>query len=333
MLLASPRMPPSALPCVAATARAARIALAAVMVSVVALLGGASSARASEADLAAMAAPPVVEFDAWRGLSYGSFLAPKKDFVSADGGIDVVFHFHAGQMAAKQLKESGLSAVFVACGFGLGSGKYAEAFADPNRFDRMLGELVKNVEKATGRTGLHVRHLGLASWSAGFAAVGRILAVDRNYAKVDTVILNDSLHSQYLDPNPKTAAQGADRVDTRMLRNFIRFAKDAAEGKKTMVITHSSIIPPDYASSTEATQALLTSIAVPLVTVDQPGSRSMTLIRRADAGNLHVRGYRGRGPHDHFEHLYLVGEGLQAWVLPRWKREERLVYTLAGEQL
>jgi len=61
--------------------------------------------------------------------------------------------------------------------------------------------------------------------------------------------------------------------------------------------------------------------------------RSMTLIKRADAGNLHVRGFRGRGPKDHFEHLYLIGEVLRSWVAPRWKREDRLVYTLAGEQL
>ena len=44
-----------------------------------------------------------------------------------------------------------------------------------------------------------MRRLALASWSAGFAAVGKILAVERYYAMVDTVVLNDSLHSQYVD--------------------------------------------------------------------------------------------------------------------------------------
>ena len=276
---------------------------------------------------------PPIAFDRWKGLSFGTYLAPSADFVTADGGIDVVFHFHAGQMAERQMKESGMNAVFVSCGFGIGSGPYATAFASPERFGRMLDELVKNVETSTGKKGLHVRKLGLASWSAGFAAVSRILGVDRYYAMVDTVVLNDSLHSQYLDPNPKTAAQGADRVDPKMIRAFVRFAKDAKDGKKAMVITHSAIIPPDYASSTEATQALLTAIEVPATAVSEPASRKMTLIKRADAGNLHVRGFKGGGPRDHFEHLYLIGEALQAWVVPRWKREDRLVYTLAGEQL
>src|SRR4051812_32898190 len=56
---------------------------------------------------------PPIAFDRWRGLSFGTYLAPKDDFVTADGGVDVVFHFHAGQMAERQLKESGVNAVFV----------------------------------------------------------------------------------------------------------------------------------------------------------------------------------------------------------------------------
>ena len=258
--------------------------------------------------------------------------------MTADGGVDVVFHFHAGQMAERQMKDSGMNAVFVSCGFGIGSGAYADAFASPQRFGRMLDELVKNVETSTGKRGVHVRHLALASWSAGFAAVSKILGVDRYYAMVDAVVLNDSLHSQYLDPSPNgkaAAAQGARAVDPKMIRAFIRFAKDAVAGKKAMVITHSAIVPPDYASSTEATEALLTAIEVPSSAI-HPGeasSRGMTLTKRADAGNLHVRGFRGGGPRDHFNHLYLIGEALTGWVVPRWKREDRLVYTLAGEQL
>jgi hypothetical protein len=59
----------------------------------------------------------------------------------------------------------------------------------------------------------------------------------------------------------------------------------------------------------------------------------MLLNKRVDTGNLHVRGFRGGGPRDHFQHLYLIGEALMSWVVPRWKREDRLVYTQASEQL
>jgi hypothetical protein len=322
---------------VIARAPEARANEAAVAIELPASVQAAQPVLPSRGAAAELVPSAPVAFDRWKGLSFGTYLAPSTDFVTADGGIDVVFHFHAGQMAEKQMKESGLSAVFVSCGFGIGSGPYATAFASPERFGRMLAEVVKNVEASTGKKGLHVRHLALASWSAGFAAVGKILAVDRYYAMVDSVVLNDSLHSQYLDPapTPGTAAAARPReVDLKMIRPFVRFAKDAAEGKKAaMVITHSAIVPPDYASSTEATQALLTAIEVPAAAVDEPSSRNMTLAKRADTGNLHVRGFKGRGPKDHFEHLHLLGEALQTWVVPRWKREDRLVYTLAGEQL
>jgi len=269
----------------------------------------------------------------WKGLSFGTYLAPKRSFVGDDGGVDVVFHFHAGQMSEREMRESGLSAVFVSCGFGMGTGVYADAFADQNRFQRMIAEVVKNLEKDTGRHDIHVRKLGLASWSAGFAAVSRILGVDRYYAMIDSVVLLDSLHAQYKDATVKKASQGAEKVDLRQLASFVRFARDAAASRKAMTITYSSIVPPDYASSSEATRALLAAVEVPVRAVEETNSRGMAMNLRADAGNLHVRGFRGAGPKDHFAHLHLIGEVLRSSVVPRWKRDERQVYTLVGEQL
>jgi len=297
-----------------------------------------SSAHATDAESHELVAPNVEMAERWKGTLHGSYLSPKSaaDFVADDGGFDVVFHFHAGQMSEREMRESGMHAVFVSCGFGIGSGPYSDMFADTYRFDRMLADITNNVAKDTGKPGVHVRRIGLVSWSAGFAAIGKILAVDRYYSRIDSVTLLDSLHSPYIEPNPKTAAQGAERVDVKAMAPFVRFAKDAAAGTtKTMVITHSAIIPPDYASSTEATSALLTSISIPLVTAEatEPNARGMTLATRVDAGNLHVRGFRGRGPKDHFKHLYLIGEVLRSWVVPRWNRSPAAVYTLAGEQL
>ena len=62
-----------------------------------------------------------------------------------------------------------------------------------------------------------------------------------------------------------------------MIRRFVRFARMRPPGNKTMVITHSAIIPPDYASSTEATQALLTAIELPELRADR---------RRSERGEL-----------------------------------------------
>lgn len=266
---------------------------------------------------------PTVSYEAWRGLAAGcSYLAPKDAGASADGGVDVIVHFHAGQMVEREIKESAGGAVFVSCGFGIGSGPYADAFADPGRFGQMLKSLVASLERTSGRRDLAVRHLGLASWSAGFAAVGRILGVERYYAMVDSVVLNDSLHAGYTpgkDGAPKKPLQGEARVDLAMIKGFVRFAKDAAAGSKTMVMTHSAIVPPDYASSTEATRAVLASVGVDAAPDTSTNDRGMRGSYRAERGNLHVQGFRGAGPRDHFDHLHLLAGALRAWIVPAWR--------------
>jgi hypothetical protein len=292
-------------------------------------------------------APAAASFEgsSWAGFGVAScsYLAPSSDFIADDGAIDVVWHFHAGQMATADMKASGMRAVFVSCGYGIGTGGYSSNFDDPNRFGAMMKSLTRTISFKAKRD-VHLGHLALASWSAGFAAVNRILGsgakADEWYEKTDAVLLFDSLHAKYIDlpedvkaaaegAPKKVAARGADHVDTKMLRRFIRFAADAAAGKKRMVITHTSITPPDYASTTEATAALLRAIDVtpaetgPIgklsaTTATPFGLPSMVPTVVADAGNLHVRGFRGIGPHDHFDHLHLIGEALRSWIVPAW---------------
>lgn len=268
----------------------------------------------------AMASPPPpiahdVAFEReWKGFGVAKcqYLAPKDGAVHDDGGVDVVFHFNAGQMSEREMRASGARAVFVACGFGQGGGGYSAAFAEPSRFGWMMTRLLHSVSK---RKDVHLDHLALVSWSAGFAAVNRILGVPEWFDKTDAVVLLDSIHAPYVDKNDHT-------VDTRGIQRFVRFAKEAAAGNKAMVITHTSIVPPGYASTKETTAALLQNVsaAVDLATVNEPTSdaRGMLLDVQADAGNLHVRGFRGTGPHDHFDHLHLIGDVVRSWLVPRW---------------
>ena len=95
-----------------------------------------------------------------------------------------------------------------------------------------------------------------------------------------------------------------------------------------------AIIPPDYASTSESTAALLSEIGVAPIASNEAAARgastsptgaNMALSVKADEGGLHVRGFRGMGPHDHFDHLHLIGDTLRSWVVPRW-------YTPPGER-
>ena len=255
------------------------------------------------------AAPEPVAFGTWQGFGVAgcSYLAPTAaDVASDDGGVDVVFHFHAGQMSTREMVASGVRGVFVSCGYGLGSGSYSKPFEDPTRFGGMMKRLLASVGKHAERP-VHLHHLALASWSAGFASISKILAVPEWYARTDSVVLLDSLHAGYTESG---------EVDARMLRHFIRFAIDARAGKKTMVITHSAIVPPGYASSAEATTTLLAEAGLPGDHAAHGADETVTV--RVDDGDLHVRGFRGSGPHDHFDHLHRIGETLRSWVVPHW---------------
>ncbi|HRG99667.1 MAG TPA: hypothetical protein PLR99_25645 [Polyangiaceae bacterium] len=282
-------------------------------------------ARSAEAELRAAVAPtePVtsvtpVSYEPWHGTSFGAYLAPKGAFWSDDGGIDVVVHFNAAMLAGRSWQASGANAVIVSAAFGsFGSGAYQEAMADPGRFGRMVSEVVASVaaQRKPG-TKLHVRHLGLVAWSAGFGAVGRILAVPRYFEQLDSVILLDALQAGYKDPS-RGAAQGADHVSLTGLAPYIRFAREAMAGRKQLVVTHTSIVPPQYASTTEATTALAAAVgAVPQPTNEASGAMVRTY--RVDEGGLHLHGFHGAGPGDHMRHLHLVGDVVHEFLVPRW---------------
>ncbi len=257
----------------------------------------------------------------WQGVSFGAYLAPKELPVTDDGGVDVLFHFHAGQMADAQWRASGANVVVVSAGFGIGTTPYVEAFRDPTRFKRMLGEVLKSLGGKAGRA-LHARRVTLAAWSAGFAAVSKILSVPEYFDMVDTVVLNDALHTAYTRTStaPLGPGLGVDRVNVKSLAPFVRFAREAIEGKKAMVMTHSSILPPDYASASEATMALLRELGMTPTEAHDTNARGMEAYYHADNGDLHVTGFKGTAKRDHMNHLYLVGELLRAHAVPRWLR-------------
>jgi hypothetical protein len=264
-----------------------------------------------------------VQYASWRGTSFGAFMAPAELHPDETGGYDVAFHFHAAMMAERDWKDSGLDTVVASATFGIGSSYYADAFASPQRFAQMLAEINSFLEGREKRA-LHVRHVTLVAWSAGFAAVSRILSVPAYYDKVDSVVLLDGLHAPYVGTAPESGGaseQGVDKVAVSALSNFVHFARDAIAGKKTFVITHSSIVPPDYASSTEATSALLREVGVergPAIELSlRQAELKMTMTSAADSGDLHVRGFTGRSQSAHIDHLHLVGDVLKTYVVPR----------------
>ena len=120
----------------------------------------------------------------------------------------------------------------------------------------------------------------------------QILRVAPYYASVEALVLLDGLHTDYVAPK----LPDLNRVDA-----IVQFADDAARGAKVFVFTHTSVVPPGYASTTEMADALAARCG------------------GAQNRGFHVLGFGGDVGSDHAAQLHLVGDVLARWVLPAWR--------------
>jgi hypothetical protein len=154
------------------------------------------------------------------------------------------------------------------------------------------------------------RKIALSAWSAGYGAVEEILRQPLA-GRIDSVILLDGLHCDYT---------GGGGLEPRQLDAFLKFARKAARGETLMVVSHSSIIPPGYASTTETANYLIDGLGGrPAISRPRAGDpMGLELISRFDRAGFHVRGYAGNAELDHCAHLGLFRDILRVHLAPRW---------------
>lgn len=250
-------------------------------------------------------------YDRWsRAPSIGQMIMPQSGGVSPGGRFDVMFHFHGHEAVRKEWVQVMDGAVLVGIDLGLGSGPYASAFQSPQAFKQLVDSVEKAVAQKTGKKNARVRHVGLSSWSAGYGSVQEIITQDYGKNLVDTVILLDGLHSGY----------SGNSLNETQLKPFVDWAQDAARGKKFMFVSHSSIIPPGYASTTETANFLIQKVGGKARRSTPRGTDPMglDLISRYSRGNFHVRGYNGNDKMDHCAHIGLYRDVLKVHVKRRW---------------
>jgi len=251
-------------------------------------------------------------YDKWsRAVSMGQMIAPKSGGVRKDGGFDLIIHFHGHEPIRKEFVKTSNGVVLVGIDLGIGSGAYSSGFASPQTFTRLVASVELEMAKRSGNLKAHVRKLGLSAWSAGYGAIEQILR-QTGGKNVDAVLLLDSLHAGYENEHAKT-------LKVVQIEPFISFAKRAAAGKTFMFMSHSSIIPPGYASTTEVTSYFLQQLKGKPAKAKREDVLGLDMIRRFDKGNFHVRGYEGDDKPDHCAHLGLIAGIMKTHLLPRWK--------------
>lgn len=237
----------------------------------------------------------------WQRLSTGAVLLPR---APPGPTYDLLVHFHGAEAIRKVLAPAGLPVVIAALDAGEGSAAYGEAFYGPDAIDELIEEVATALEGAVGqRPKLH--RLIVSSWSAGYGAVRQLLI--HHPGRAQAVVLLDSLHTSYVG--------GEDELETDSLQPFVELAQRAAGGEQQLVITHSEIRPPGFASTAETASYLLRELGGQR---RYAGLRSVAGIEHKTEyrqNGLVIRGYTGTSRDAHCAHLILLRDILRDELL------------------
>jgi len=235
-------------------------------------------------------------------LELGTLFVPK----GVKKKARLVIHFHGGALVPEVAAARVGGTAVISMQLGTGSGAYGRPFADPQLFPRIVAE-------AEAKSHLTFSSIILTSWSAGYGAVRAILRVPENYARVDRVLLMDGMHASYVGDLPGTGPGQESVVVPEDLQIFATFARDAVNGRKRMIVTHSEIFPGTFASTTETTDWLVSTLGLRLKPVLKWGPIGLQQLSEASKGKFRLLGYAGNSAPDHVDQLQALPDFLK-WI-------------------
>jgi hypothetical protein len=178
---------------------------------------------------------------------------------------------------------------------------YADHFADPSVLPALLRDVEALLRRMSGERPWQGGTLTVSSFSAGFGGVRQLLRRPADFDRIDALVMADSIYCGY-------AGNPADRkIDEDLMAGFLRFARQASEGTKRFVISHSRQIPDGYASTTETADYLIRQLQGTRDRAEAeewPGG--LHLRTRFSRGNFEVLGFDGDAPDDHMRHLRAI---------------------------
>jgi hypothetical protein len=245
-------------------------------------------------------------FEPWSRLSRGQLLVPRQDAADDSGQFVLVLHLHGNEPARRELIESGQHFVLYAITLGLNE-SYAPLFA-ARGLNKMVSEVEAALSAKVGKA-MRAKHIALSAWSAGFVGVGAALAQPEGGREVEAAILIDGLH----------APRGDRAAFTAQLKPFVDYAAQAARGEGFLFVSHSSIDPPGFASTTECAHYLISTQGGRPQSVRRSDPFGLELVEYFTRGDFHVRGYTGNDKPDHCAQLVLLRE-VYAALGRRWRR-------------
>ena len=217
--------------------------------------------------------------------------------------LPLFIHFHGARWLPEVAAAKDGRRAVIAVEGGSGSTAYARIFSDHALFGAMLKE-------AEHKSGVTFGPIWLTAWSAGHGAIREILTAPEYYDRVEKVLLIDGLHTGYVggQPGPQESQLENDHLDI-----FLKFARDAVAGRKTMLITHSEIFPGTFASTTETADWLLAQLGLHQTAVLKWGPMRTQQLSEARAGKFRMVGFAGNSAPDHVDQFHSLPEYLK-WL-------------------
>ncbi len=233
-------------------------------------------------------------------LSLGTLFVPAR--LQSKPLAPVLFFFHA-RGSVPEIAAARNNMVVVSAVLGAGSRVYAKPFLDSAFFGNLLRE-------AETRAGMKLGPITLAGWSAGCGAIRQIMSTPEYYDKVANTIMIDGIHTSYIGGKPGPVES---QIDPKPLEIFVKLARDAMQGKKRVIITHSEIFPGTFASTTETSDYILNALGLhrrPVVKWGPMGTQELSDVR---AGKFLLVGFAGNSAPDHVDQLHSLPEYLK-WL-------------------
>ncbi|HEX6964881.1 MAG TPA: hypothetical protein VF166_03705 [Gemmatimonadaceae bacterium] len=214
--------------------------------------------------------------------------------------LNLVLYFHGSPFIPEYaVSQLGHNHVVAVVSLAPGSGVYDRTFSDPAVYDSLLVRLAREAGDALHHAAAF-RTVTLVGFSAGYGAVRAILRDSTHFAQIDAVLLLDGLHTSYIPDGVPLASGGT--LDEKPLEPFLRFAREAIDGRKRFLITHSEIFPGTFASTTETTDYLVQTLGLTITPVVRWGPNGMQQLSEVRKGRFEILGFAGNSAPDHIDH-------------------------------
>ncbi len=224
---------------------------------------------------------------------FAQLFVPDYFIAPANGDFTLVFHLHSASWAAEdEVYRSRVNAILFNIHLGGFSSSYQNYFALQSNFQKILDSVVA-VLRARGIVNTpHINKLIVTSFSAGYAGVREMFKTAAYYNRINALTLADGLHCNSDSATMRTQMQ-----------DFVRFARDARDRRKVLLLTHSSITTSGYENTTQTGTYLVNNIGSTRRSFSATDSIG-TQYSRSDTGHFHLKGYFGTTAADHLKHLY-----------------------------